>query len=109
MNINELSKEAHENAVAHGFWEEERPFAELIALMHSELSEALEEYRDGHGMQEVYWPLPFDKPEGIPIELADVIIRICDTCGKYRIDLEKAIQLKMKYNKTRPYKHGKKI
>ena len=109
MNINDLIREAHANAVAHGFWEEDRPFAEQIALMHSELSEALEEYRDGHGMQEVYWPHPFNKPEGIPIELADVIIRICDTCGKYRIDLEEAIRLKMEYNKTRPYKHGKKI
>ena len=109
MNINDLIREAHENAVAHGWWEEERSFAELIALMHSELSEALEEYRDGLGMQEVYWPFPFNKPEGIPIELADVIIRICDVCGKYKIDLEKAIQLKMEYNKTRPYKHGKRI
>ena len=109
MNINDLIAEAHANAVAHGFWEEDRPFAEQIALMHSELSEALEEFRDGHGMQEVYWPPPFSKPEGIPIELADVIIRICDTCGKYRIDLEEAIRLKMEYNKTRPYKHGKKI
>jgi NTP pyrophosphatase (non-canonical NTP hydrolase) len=49
------------------------------------------------------------KPEGIPIELADVIIRICDTCGQYGIDLDRAIRLKMEYNKTRPYKHGKKI
>ena len=126
MNINDLIKEAHENAVAHGFWEEERPFAELIALMHSELSEALEEYRDGRKLDEVYCychlafankevnptrthkcnGCKYGKPEGIPIELADVVIRIFDACGKYGIDLEKAIQLKMAYNKLRPYKHG---
>jgi NTP pyrophosphatase (non-canonical NTP hydrolase) len=125
MNINEIIKEAHENAVAHGFWEEDRPFAEQIALMHSELSEALEEYRDGRRLDEMYYSCqnPPDqclnclrcqecehgKPEGIPIELADVIIRICDTCGQYGIDIERAIDLKMRYNKTRPYKHGKKI
>ena len=51
----------------------------------------------------------YGKPEGIPIELADAIIRICDTCGQYGIDLDRAIRLKMEYNKTRPYKHGKKI
>lgn len=39
--------------------------------------------------------------------MADCIIRICDTCGKYGIDLEKAIEIKMSYNKNRPYKHGK--
>ena len=49
MNINDLIREAHENAVAHGFWEEDRPFAEQIALMHSELSEALEDTGTGGG------------------------------------------------------------
>ena len=135
MNINEICKKAHENAVAHGWWGEDRPFSEQIALMHSELSEALEEYRDGRGLDEVYYycelsnkkikgdeetawgcekqpdcnGCEYGKPEGIPIELADVIIRIADTCGRYGIDLEYAIKIKMEYNKTRPYKHGKKI
>ena len=41
MKINELTKEVHDNAVNHGWWEEERSFGDLIALCHSELSEAL--------------------------------------------------------------------
>lgn len=115
-SIPELIEEAHENAIEHGWWEEERSFGEQIALMHSELSEALEEHRNDHAPDELYFsgkgyiaPQPTEcckKPEGIPIELADVVIRIFDTCGKYGIDLEKAILEKMAYNKTRPYKHG---
>lgn len=124
-SITELIEEAHENAVEHGWWEEERTFGEQIALIHSELSEALEEYRNGRGFTEDYYECPeskenyafcpsigpcgycqFAKPCGIPIELADAVIRIFDTCGKYGIDLERAIEIKMAYNKTRPYKHG---
>lgn len=104
MKINELVKRAHQNAINKGWYEEPRTFGELIALMHSELSEALEEFRNDRGLREVYFE--GDKPCGIPIELADVCIRIFDACGHLNIDLEEAIQLKMKYNETRSYKHG---
>ncbi|MCO1599845.1 hypothetical protein [Desulfosporosinus nitroreducens] len=110
MKINELVKKAHENAVNKGFWDEERTFGEQIALMHSELSEALEEFRKGYSPNETYKHCTkVDKPEGIPIELADTVIRIFDTCGRYGIDLQAAIDLKMKYNEGRPRKHGKVI
>lgn len=70
----ELIKEIHENAVAHGWWEGERDIAEIYALIHSELSEALEEYRSGKEM--LYYV--DGKPEGIAVELADAVIRILD-------------------------------
>lgn len=123
--LNELAKEIHQNAVDHGWWEEDRHFGSLVALMHSELSEALEEYRNGKRPDEIYWRCKVgiemiedclmqsqgcvckkEKPEGIPIELADCIIRILDYCGKEGIDIDEAIRIKHEYNKTRPYRHG---
>ncbi len=107
MNINNILKEVHQNAIQKGWHDEKRSLGELIALMHSELSEALEEHRNGHEPAEVYYnPDKPDKPEGIPIELADCVIRIMDACGLYGIDLEEAIKIKVEYNKTRKYRHG---
>lgn len=123
MNLNEFAKEVHENAVAHGWWEEERSFAEIIALCHSELSEALEEYRDNKPTA-YFIDEPIEcclkeetnfsnwhgqKPEGIATELADCIIRILDWCGKENINIEKIIKIKHEYNKRRDYKHGGKV
>jgi NTP pyrophosphatase (non-canonical NTP hydrolase) len=105
MKINELVKEAHENAINHGWWEKPKTFGELIALIHSEASEALEEYRNHKNPTETYYN-DNDKPEGIPSELADIVIRVFDMCGYYGIDLERSIKEKMEYNKSRPYKHG---
>ena len=107
MRLNEMVDKAHANAIDKGWWCEERTFGELVALCHSELSEALEEYRNGVGLTVVYHN--GEKPEGIPIELADVLIRIFDMCGKYGIDLEEAVRIKMKYNSTRPIRHGGKV
>ena len=47
FGFNRLAKEVHENAVAHGWWEEERGLPEVLMLCVSELAEALEEYRNG--------------------------------------------------------------
>ncbi|WP_342439997.1 hypothetical protein NSS79_15325 [Paenibacillus sp. FSL L8-0436] len=124
MLINALVKAAHVNAIRKGWWDEDRSFGEIIALIHSEASEALEDYRKGNHPGNVWYErrLPeggiqtvlemersTDKPCGIPSELADIVIRVFDVCGRYGIDLEEAIQEKMTYNTTRPQRHGGKV
>ncbi|MFK7695380.1 hypothetical protein [Paenibacillus sp. HJGM_3] len=102
--INDLVKAAHHNAIDKGWYEEPRTFGEMVALMHCELSEAMEDYRNGHGVAETWYVS--GKPCGVPTELADVVIRIFDACGYFGIDLEKAISEKMAFNATRPQRHG---
>ena len=97
-----LIADIYQNAVNHGWHDEKRSFPEIIALCHSELSEALEEYREEGKIIH----FPDDVPHGIGIELADCIIRIFDYCGKEKIDIFKMIRIKHAYNKTRPYRHG---
>lgn len=100
-----LAKEIHENAVAHGWWDEERNLLEIVALCHSELSEAIEEYRAGRPM---VWANEDGKPEGIAVEMADCLIRILDWFGHEGLDVDEIVRQKMAYNRGRPYKHGKK-
>lgn len=93
----------HLNSKAHGWWDEERSTAETIALCHSELSEALEEARNGN-------PLYYEengKPEGIATEMIDCVIRIFDYLAYEGVDIDDVLAKKMKYNEGRPYKHGK--
>lgn len=104
--IKQIQKKAFKIAFDNGWFDKPTTFVECLALIHSELSEALEEYRKGKGPKDEYFSKD-GKPEGIPIELADAIIRICTTAEFFGIDLDLAIKKKMKFNKSRPYKHGK--
>lgn len=106
MTIEELIAVAHANAVAHGWWDEDREPGTILMLIVSELAEALEELRQGQTLQAIRYG-PDGKPEGFPVELADAVIRLADFCGRYQLPLSAALRVKLAYNATRPYKHGK--
>lgn len=105
-----LQEESYKIAKEHGWWEEERNFGELLMLCVTELAEAMEDWRIGRKPTEVFmFPSGQGKPEGISIELADVLIRIADLAQHYDIDLTKAVLQKMEYNRTRSFRHGNKL
>ena len=105
-DLDVLAELCHNNASRKGFWDEDRPFAEVLTNMHSEISEAWEEYVLNKDITEVYYE--GKKPCGIPIELADLLIRTLSLMAAYKMDVGSLVLEKMKYNLTRPYKHGKK-
>lgn len=113
MTLEEMAIEVCEVNKDNGWFEEDRRFAEDMALLHSEVSEALEAYRvhgvaDQTRMQSTYEfqrDIPA-KPEGVGSELADILIRLLDTCHRYDIDLEAEYTRKIAFNRTRGYRHG---
>jgi NTP pyrophosphatase (non-canonical NTP hydrolase) len=77
-------------------------FPAHIAMLHSEVSEALEEWRVARWSE----TREDGKPIGVGPEFADVLIRLIDTANLYDIDLDYEIRRVMSYNWTREYRHG---
>lgn len=140
QNIRQLTRDSFQNSAAHGFWDGETTAETIpskLALIHSEVSEALESYRDPESDNLIKVPVSLverlldggneadtpgalreladllhkwdAKPKGLDIELADILIRVFDFAGHEGIDLDSALTRKMNYNKGRPPKHGRKV
>lgn len=110
MTIRDWQNSVHALAQEKGWYDgrsaSPREILANLMLVVSEIAEAAEDVRNGkmHTQHTLYGTAL--KPVGLPIELADAVIRIFDTATWLGIDIQTAIEEKHTYNKTRAYKHG---
>ena len=126
LKLNNLSKQIYEDNKLRGFDVSKDNIGQTLMLIVSELSEALEADRKGRYVEprhiktfesdhnEKWEREPHDAfsfetniKDKFEDEIADAFIRLFDLCGGLGIDIEKHIELKLRYNATRGYKHGK--
>lgn len=108
MDLRDVQRKAFDHAKKNGWYSGEpdpEALPKYLAYMHSELSEILEGWRRGEQIN--CWDFgPDGKPEGIPTELADIVIWAASLAGRYQFDLDTVVAAKLTFNSTRPRHHG---
>lgn len=130
-DIKFLQEKIHKNNIEKGFYQDEKNIGEMLCLVHSEVSEALEcdrkdkycelhneNWKDGNetllemldNSDDVDFKVSFERlvKDSFEDELSDIVIRVLDLAEYKKIDLYNHILLKMRYNSLRGFKHGKK-
>jgi len=117
--VTRMQDEVYRLCHSKGWYEDERSVGDLCALLHSEVSEVLEAYRK-KGFQDASKTIygvsedgrdrvvKGEKPEGVGSEMADILIRLLDMAKRWDVNLIAEYERKMRYNWTRPHRHGDK-
>lgn len=116
--LNDSAKTILNNNIEKGFNNPNYNIGELLMLVTSELGEALESHRKGKFSNWEHFENDISKlgkiesfklhiKDTFEDEIADAVLRLLDLSARLNIDLEKHINAKVEYNKTRPHLHGK--
>lgn len=119
MSLNILAERIYNGNKNRGFWDNERNVGEMLMLVVTELSEALEAHRSGKMFnkankisfleaEDMVQSFKDNVKDTFEDEIADAMIRLFDMCGGLGIDIDFHVSSKVLYNSTRAYKHGKK-
>lgn len=123
-NLNQLAEQIYEGNKRRGFNTAKENIGQSLMLVVSELAEAMEADRNNRiAYLRAFDFREEDRVRGVSLfrsdfeelikdsfedEIADVVIHLFDLCGALGIDIERHIELKLKYNETREFRHGKK-
>jgi NTP pyrophosphatase (non-canonical NTP hydrolase) len=111
--IGQMTAEVVDFCKRKGWYDEDVPFPQSMVLLHSEVTEAFEAWRQW-GLADMTGDCHHEsaadlahKPEGVGSEFADILIRLLDDCARYGVDLGAEYERKMAYNETRAYRWAK--
>ena len=111
--LNKFAKKIHKQNKEKGFYVSKQNVAQSMMLVVCEIAEAVEADRKGDFADLDAFEADPERIFEVHIkdtfqdEIADAIIRLLDYCGATNLDIEKHIEYKLEFNKTRAYKHGK--
>jgi NTP pyrophosphatase (non-canonical NTP hydrolase) len=105
-----MQEEVYRLNSSKGWFDDDRTVGDMVALLHAEVSEILEAYRHWELKDATGLPVgsSMAKPEGVGSEMADCLIRLLDMAKRWDVDLIAEYDRKMRFNWTRPYRHGRK-